>query len=388
MAQEQHSKKSPVYSYLAYTAFFLGPMVLMSVLCFRYPDFLTSQTTRSIYSEEFARNLVWVGVVVSFLASVLCILAQQFVKLSLFALSCIVLSFILGGPNVDMPVIQQSPFGVGLDWFLLSLFFTAVLLVPMERLFGNKEQPILRPFWKTDLTYYFFAHALVQGFLLFSTAVATTFDQYIGVELVKNAIRSIPTLFQVVLAVFVADIAQSLLHRAYHRVPVLWQMHQIHHSVEHMDWLAGSRLHLGEILLTRSLVLLPLVLLGFSQTALNIYVVIVGVQAVLAHANIRFPEGVWEKYIVLPRYHHWHHAKHKDFWDCNYAIHTPIVDKILGTYRLPEKGFPEKYGLLGGASIPDGFFKQHLYALKQKKFTKLPKKKKSSAQSKNEDLSK
>jgi lathosterol oxidase len=30
-----------------------------------------------------------------------------------------------------------------------------------------------------------------------------------------------------------------------------------------MDWLAGSRIHLLEIILTRSAVLLPLVVLGF-----------------------------------------------------------------------------------------------------------------------------
>ena len=369
------ANRPSLYDYMAYIAFFLGPMVLMSVLCFKYPDILTSQTTRSVYTEDFARILVWIGVSISFLFAFLCLVARQHLKMSSFALSCIVVSFLLGGPNVEMPRIQQNPFGLGLDWFLLSLFFTACLLVPVERLFGNKSQAILRPQWQTDLTYFFFAHALVQAVLLFSTALATTFDQYIGFEVVKTTIRSIPTLVQVVLAVFVADVSQSLLHRLYHRVPLLWQLHQIHHSVEHMDWLAGSRLHLGEILLTRCMVLLPLILLGFSQTTLNIYVVIVGTQAVLAHANVRWPEGVWENFVVLPRYHHWHHAKHKDFWDANYAIHTPLIDKMMGTFKLPKQGYPQKYGLLGGASIPTGFFKQHLYALKRQKFTKVPKKK-------------
>jgi sterol desaturase/sphingolipid hydroxylase (fatty acid hydroxylase superfamily) len=31
----------------------------------------------------------------------------------------------------------------------------------------------------------------------------------------------------------------------------------VHHSVEHMDWIAGSRLHFLEPLVTRTLVLIP-----------------------------------------------------------------------------------------------------------------------------------
>ena len=49
----------------------------------------------------------------------------------------------------------------------------------------------------------------------------------------------------------VADLVQYWTHRAYHEVPFLWRFHAVHHSAEYMDWMAGSRLHLFELLTTR-----------------------------------------------------------------------------------------------------------------------------------------
>jgi lathosterol oxidase len=73
---------------------------------------------------------------------------------------------------------------------------------------------------------------------------------------------------QFALAVLVADLAQYAVHRAFHAVPLLWRFHKVHHSVEVMDWLAGSRLHLVDVIATRGLVLLALLVAGFAQSAL------------------------------------------------------------------------------------------------------------------------
>ena len=59
-------------------------------------------------------------------------------------------------------------------------------------------------------------------------------------------------------AVLVADLAQYAVHRAFHRVPLLWRFHAVHHSSRDLDWLAGSRLHLLDAVATRGLVLVPL----------------------------------------------------------------------------------------------------------------------------------
>ena len=109
------------------------------------------------------------------------------------------------------------------------------------------------------------------------------------------------------------------------------------------------------------LLLLPLLVLGFSTSAVNAYVILVGLQAVLAHANLGIRFGVLEYLLVLPRYHHWHHARHKDYLDVNYAIHLPLVDMLMGTFKLPRKQeeWPEEYGVMKLETVPRGILRQH-----------------------------
>lgn len=66
---------------------------------------------------------------------------------------------------------------------------------------------------------------------------------------------------QVMLIFIVTDFVQYWIHRSYHEVPLLWKFHAVHHSAEKMDWLAGSRLHIFEMIITRSFILIAVVLL-------------------------------------------------------------------------------------------------------------------------------
>ena len=135
-----------------------------------------------------------------------------------------------------------------------------------------------------------------------------------------------------------------------------------------MDWLAGSRVHLLEVVLTRSAVLLPLVVLGFSPSAVNGYVVMVGIQAVLVHANLNLNFGWLEYLLVTPRYHHWHHARHVDYMYVNYAIHLPLVDMLMGTFKLPPKGvWPDEYGVMKLETVPTGLIAQAAMPFSPKK---------------------
>ena len=67
-----------------------------------------------------------------------------------------------------------------------------------------------------------------------------------------------------------------------------------------MDWIAGSRLHLVDVVVTRGLVLLPLIVLGFDSRAVYAYLALVSFHAVFIHANFA-PRAAWlERWIALP----------------------------------------------------------------------------------------
>ncbi len=162
----------------------------------------------------------------------------------------------------------------------------------LEKLFPlYREQLVFRPEWQTDMKHFAVNHFLVGLILL-----TVNFTIHHGFAWMVNqdfqlAIQGIPFVWQLLLCILVADLSQYWTHRAYHEIPFLWKFHAVHHSAKTMDWLAGSRQHVFEIVATRVLVLAPLFVLGFREGVINAYIIIVGFQAVLNHANVAFSVG-------------------------------------------------------------------------------------------------
>ena len=154
-------------------------------------------------------------------------------------------------------------------------------------------------------------------------------------------------------------------HRAMHEVPALWRFHAVHHSVERMDWMAGSRLHFLEPIVTRAVVLLPAFVLGASDTPLLCYIIWAGFQAGLVHSNFGFAFGPLKHVVATPLFHHWHHGSDKEAIDINYAAHTPLIDRLFGTYHMPTDRWPAHYGVAGDP-LPKGMLRQFMYPFQRK----------------------
>lgn len=348
----------------------LGVLSLLTVVCFHFPDLLTSREFRAVYTEGFARHMLLVGLMAAFVAGTVAVLRDQHKRLAFTGVGTATVALLLGGHTVQFEKINPTPYSLGLDWFVLALFFSALVFIPLEHQFARRPVAVFRKGWRTDAVYFFMSHVLVQFILLVVTASTTVVVATVNVPGTQEFIGGLPFLVQFLLAVFVADLAQAVLHRCYHRIMVLWKFHAVHHSSRELDWLAGSRVHLIETILTRSIVMLPLLFFGFEQPAVNAYAILVGLQAVVAHANIGVNFGWLEYVITLPRYHHWHHARHLDYWDCNYAIHLPVVDMLMGSFKLPRDGsWPEEYGVLKLETVPEGFVAQHLMPFQGKDAT-------------------
>lgn len=124
-----------------------------------------------------------------------------------------------------------------------------------------------------------------------------------------------------------------------------------------MDWIAGSRLHLVDVIVTRGLVLLALLVAGFAQEAVYAYLALVSFHAVFIHANFA-PRAAWlERWIAMPRFHHWHHGVEPEARDVNFAVHLPMIDRWFGTHHMPEGRWPEGYGI-AGERAPEGWAQQ------------------------------
>ena len=122
---------------------------------------------------------------------------------------------------------------------------------------------------------------------------------------------------------FVANLTRSWVHRTFHAVPWLWRFHAV--VAPRADWLAGSRLHLVDIAITRGLTYIPpIYILGFGEEgALFAYLIaVVSVQATFIHANVRFEFGPLKWVVATPAVPiDWHHAAEREAIDKNFAVH-------------------------------------------------------------------
>jgi len=345
-------------------ACFLSGLSLLGVIAFHFPEYLTTPELRQSYDVPFLRDVMFVALVIAGALALLNLVRNKNKRLGGAALALVVTCIALGGHRIEVGDFPDNTPYLGLDWFVLDLLGSTIIFIALEKLLPFRGQPILRPHWKTDFDHFFVNHLLIGFALLVANQFVNSAFGWAVSANTQAFISGIPFLLQLFLVIFVADLVQYFSHRIYHEVPLFWRLHAIHHSVKYMDWLAGSRQHIIELLLTRSLVLTPIFLLGFEKEIIDAYVIIVGFQAVFNHANVQINFG-WLKYVlVTPQFHHWHHASDEEGIDKNYAAHFSFIDYLFGTAVKADQEWPSSYGVKGDY-VPDGLIRQQLFPFRQ-----------------------
>lgn len=340
---------------------FLGMLGLGGVLCLRYPEFLTLPQAREHYPILIMRMLIQSMIAAAVTLGGISAILRQRKVLAVTGVALALIAALLGGGNAPMPEQVTTTIGLGFDWFLLDLFVMTIVFVPVERFWPlHPGQSTFRPEWTTDGAYFLITHLPAQllTFLMIIPAVETT--RFLAIPRLQALVGGLPFVAQLVAAIFVADFAQYWVHRMFHTVPFLWRFHAVHHSIKTLDWIAGSRSHMVDIVLTRGLIMIPLQLCGFSQATLAGYLVFVSFHATWSHTDFA-PRFKWlEDYVVTVRYHHWHHAAHPEAVDVNFAIHFPLIDRLFGTRHFPKDQWPRRYGLIHD-DMPAGWTAQFAY---------------------------
>jgi lathosterol oxidase len=339
----------------------LGIAAFGAVLCLRFPQYLTFGDLRVFYALDSVRAIIHVALVIAFLLGTVSAVLRANKALALTGLGFTLAAALLGGSQAPVPGGVSGRAWFGVDFFVLNLLLYSAVFIPLERLFALRpEQPVFRAQWLVDLTYFLINSLLIELLALLTLQPALVLFDWARSAAVSSAVGSMPLVVQVAVILLVADFTQYWVHRTFHAIPLLWRFHAIHHSIEHLDWLAGSRLHLVDVVVTRGLTYLPIFVLGFSEAALMVYVFLVAVQATFIHANVRWDFRRVRRLVATPAFHHWHHSAERDAVDKNFAVHTPIWDLLFGTYYLPDR-WPSAYGLAGRPPFPARWITQLLY---------------------------
>jgi len=246
-------------------------------------------------------------------------------------------------------------------WLLLLM----VIFVPLERMFAVHPHKVFRKSFPTDLGYYFLNSLLPKMLLVPPIALIAWGLHHVVPGALHSRVASLPLGARLAAALVVGEIGFYWGHRWMHEVPLLWRFHAIHHSAEEVDWLVNTRAHPFDIFFVRLCGLVPMYALGLAQPMMGKRVDLVPLLILLVaalwgffiHANVRCRFGWLEWLISTPGFHHWHHTN-DEHTNKNYASMLPWMDILFGTWYMPKKQWPTKYGI--DAPMPPGLTVQLL----------------------------
>ncbi len=156
------------------------------------------------------------------------------------------------------------------------------------------------------------------------------------------------------------DLGRYISHWLHHRIPVLWNMHKVHHTATVMTPITLYRVHPIELFLHGStaglfggaIFGLGRYLSGGELTVFEILnmniivfaVAILGSNLRHSHVWIRYPNFI-SKIIMSPAQHQVHHSRLKIHHDKNLGSALSIWDWLFGTLYLPARDEKLEFGI-------------------------------------------
>jgi sterol desaturase/sphingolipid hydroxylase (fatty acid hydroxylase superfamily) len=131
-------------------------------------------------------------------------------------------------------------------------------------------------------------------------------------------------------------------HVVFHKIPLLWRLHRMHHTDLDFDVTTALRFHPLEIVLSMLIKLAVVILLGAPAVAVMVFEVILNATAMFNHGNVGLPPWLDQRLrwlLVTPDMHRVHHSVLVEETDSNFGFNLPWWDRLFGTYRdQPREG--------------------------------------------------
>jgi len=186
--------------------------------------------------------------------------------------------------------------------------------------------------WPSNLALVIFNGALVR--LLVPTALvgAALLGQGYGLL----AAIGVPAPIAGIIGFLALDLTIYAQHVVFHKVPLLWRLHRMHHTDLDLDVTTGLRFHPIEILLSLAIKAALIVALGIPAAAVVVFELVLNAGAMFNHTNASVPARIepWLRaFIVTPQMHEVHHSLIRGDTDSNYGFNLSVWDRLFRTLR-------------------------------------------------------
>ncbi|MBN1378057.1 MAG: sterol desaturase family protein [Gammaproteobacteria bacterium] len=153
---------------------------------------------------------------------------------------------------------------------------------------------------------------------------------------------ALPEWLSIVITLVFLDLVIYFQHVIFHKVPLLWRLHRVHHTDLDFDITTGLRFHPLEMILSMLVKFLAILLLGAPSIAVVIFEIVLNSAAIFNHGNIYIPKAIdrmLRLLLVTPDMHRIHHSCRQPETDSNYGFSISLWDRLFGNYRdQPEAG--------------------------------------------------
>jgi len=177
------------------------------------------------------------------------------------------------------------------------------------------------------------------------------------------------------------DLSYYLYHRMQHAIPILWELHKVHHSAEIMIGVTKDRVHPIDEIMNRAWDgVIPGLCYGIwlffaldpvevTVFGLNVYALrnIILMMDFVRHTHLKLSYGRHLNAVLLcPHYHQLHHSVAERHWDKNFGLTLSVWDRLFGTLVVPEKDEHFVFGLTDHESDEyQSLYKLHVLPLQK-----------------------
>jgi sterol desaturase/sphingolipid hydroxylase (fatty acid hydroxylase superfamily) len=236
--------------------------------------------------------------------------------------------------------------------------------------FALPKEVILHPSARADALFWI-TKRLIMPFLLipagavfvtavgYATNLAITSTFHIEEPLFGGPAGPVVIVIFTITMLLAYDLSYYLYHLAQHKIPVLWELHKVHHSAEVMVGITKDRVHPLDDLMNRAWDgVIPGICFGiWSILALNpVEVVIFGINVYVMrnilmmdfvrHTHYKISFGPLNHIILSPHWHQLHHSVNPRHYDKNLGLLFSFWDRLFGTQCIPEPDEDFTFGLM------------------------------------------
>jgi sterol desaturase/sphingolipid hydroxylase (fatty acid hydroxylase superfamily) len=231
---------------------------------------------------------------------------------------------------------------------LLAAVMAVLSFVEMALPFARRPQGAWRrrTFANLSLTLLLFGSNWV---LITAAAAAAAWLSLDG----RGILAGLPLAVQIAIGVVALDAMTYVAHWSMHKVPLLWRVHQVHHSDPFVDVTTSFRTHPIEGLWRFGWTMIPAMALGLPAQAIVAYRLLSALNALLEHTNAPvfgklddLLSSIW----ITPNVHKVHHAADPRLTDSNYGNLLSLFDRLFGTFTPTDRATNIAYGLGDAAS--------------------------------------